>query len=255
MFVLGTGASALDNAACALEAGAEVHLFCRRAEPQVIQPYRWLTFAGFLRHLCDLDDAWRWRFMRHILSLREGIPQSTFDRCNRHDTFTLHVGAPWQSAREEGGRVVIETPRGETRADFVIAGTGIENDYALQPELSAFAHNIASWGDRYTPPAQEWDARLARFPYLSPDHAFVEKVAGETPWIGWIHLFSIASAMSFGASSSSINAMTTAVPKLVSGVTRSLFREDVEQHWASLHQYDVPQALLTEASLVRHHVR
>ena len=32
----------------ALEAGAaEVHLFCRRAEIQVIQPYRWLTFRGF----------------------------------------------------------------------------------------------------------------------------------------------------------------------------------------------------------------
>ncbi|MGY6570598.1 MAG: FAD/NAD(P)-binding protein, partial [Salinarimonas sp.] len=63
--VLGAGASALDNAATALEAGAaSVHLFCRRASPQVVQPYRWLTFAGFLRNLSDLDDAWRWRFMR-----------------------------------------------------------------------------------------------------------------------------------------------------------------------------------------------
>ncbi len=39
--VLGAGASAFDNAATALEAGArEVHLFCRRAEPMVIQPWR-----------------------------------------------------------------------------------------------------------------------------------------------------------------------------------------------------------------------
>ncbi|HEX3993484.1 MAG TPA: NAD(P)/FAD-dependent oxidoreductase, partial [Acetobacteraceae bacterium] len=61
--VLGAGASAFDNAATALEAGAaEVVLFCRRHEPQVVQPYRWLTFAGFLRHLSDLDDPWRWRF-------------------------------------------------------------------------------------------------------------------------------------------------------------------------------------------------
>jgi cation diffusion facilitator CzcD-associated flavoprotein CzcO len=47
--VIGAGASAFDNAATALEAGAaEVHLFCRRADIQVIQPYRWLTFRGFL---------------------------------------------------------------------------------------------------------------------------------------------------------------------------------------------------------------
>ena len=46
--VLGAGASAFDNAATALEAGAaSVELYCRRPEPQTIQPYRWLTFAGF----------------------------------------------------------------------------------------------------------------------------------------------------------------------------------------------------------------
>mgnify|MGYP002063547684 CR=1 FL=1 len=56
--VVGAGASAFDNAATALEHGArEVLLFCRREAPQVIQPYRWLTFRGFLDHLADLDDA------------------------------------------------------------------------------------------------------------------------------------------------------------------------------------------------------
>jgi FAD-dependent urate hydroxylase len=69
--------SAFDNAATALEAGAaEVHLFCRRADIQVIQPYRWLTFRCFLRHFCDLDDAWRWRFMRAILEMWEGFRAS-----------------------------------------------------------------------------------------------------------------------------------------------------------------------------------
>src|SRR4029077_2459386 len=66
--VIGAGASALDNAATALEAGAStVHLLCRRAAIQLVQPYRWLTFRGFLRHLSDLDDIWRWRFMRAVL--------------------------------------------------------------------------------------------------------------------------------------------------------------------------------------------
>jgi cation diffusion facilitator CzcD-associated flavoprotein CzcO len=243
--VIGAGASAFDNAATALEAGAaEVHLLCRREQIQVIQPYRWLTFRGFLRHLGDLDDAWRWRFMRKILEMREGFPQATYDRCARHANFTLHEGAPVEAARTTGKGVELQTPRGAVLADFVICGTGIDMDFAGRGELAGFAGNIATWADHYQPPEHERNARLGRFPYLADDYAFTEREPGKTPWISDIHLFAIASTMSFGASGSSINAMTTAVPKLVNGLTRGLFRADVERHWASLSAYDVPQAVV-----------
>ncbi|TFV80387.1 NAD(P)/FAD-dependent oxidoreductase [Bradyrhizobium frederickii] len=244
--VIGAGASAFDNAATALEAGAaEVHLLCRRSQIQVIQPYRWLTFRGFLRHLSDLDDAWRWRFMRAILEMREGFPQPTYDRCARYVNFTLHEGAPVETARETDRGIELQTPRGAIATDFLICGTGIDMNFSSRGELSAFAANIATWADRYQPPESERNDRLGRFPYLADDYAFTERVAGETPWISDIHLFAIASTMSFGPSGSSINAMTTAVPKLVNGLTRGLFRADVERHWTSLCAYDVPQAVVT----------
>ena len=41
-----------------------------------------------------------------------------------------------------------------------------------------------------------------------------------------------------------INAMTTAVPILVHGLTRGLFRSDIDKHWASFNIYDVPQAVI-----------
>jgi cation diffusion facilitator CzcD-associated flavoprotein CzcO len=243
--VLGAGASALDNAAAALEAGAaQVDVFCRRAEPQVVQPYRWLTFAGFLRHLSDLDDAWRWRFMAHILGLREGFPQPTYDRCAPFANFRLLAGAPWTSARVVDGAVELQTPRGRCIADFLICGTGIAIDFGRRPELARIAANIARWADRYTPPPEEQDDRLAEFPYLGPDYSLLPRVPGQTDWMTDIHMFNIASTMSFGPSGSSINAMTTAVPKLVSGVTRGLFMGDVERHWYSLQSYDVKQAVL-----------
>ena len=244
--VIGAGASAFDNAAVALETGAaEVNLFCRRAEIQVIQPYRWLTFRGFLRHFSDLDDAWRWRFMRTILEMREGFPQATYDRCARHTNFHLQEGAPVEAAADMPEGVELQTPRGAFTADFVICGTGIDMNFAGRPELKNCAANIASWADRYQPPPDEGSPRLGRFPYLADDYALVERTAGETPWIADIHVFAIASTMSFGASGSSINAMTTAVPKLVNGLTRGLFRADVERHWASFRAYDVPQAAVT----------
>lgn len=246
--ILGAGASAFDNAAVALESGArEVVLFSRRSTLQVIQPYRWLTFRGFLAHLGDLDDAWRWRFMRHILGLREGFPQETLDRCTRHDNFRIVAGAPWWALRETGNSVIIDTPKGAYEADFVIAGTGMENDFSARPELAQFADNIATWADVYSPPDSERNDRLGRFPYLDPEFAFVEKVPGRTPWIANIHLFSISSTMSFGPSGSSINAMTTVVPKLVAALTRGLFRNDIDAHWASLQAYDEPQAVLEKA--------
>jgi len=243
--VIGAGASAFDNAATALEAAAaEVDLFCRRAEIQVIQPYRWLTFRGFLRHFSDLDDCWRWRFMRAVLEMREGFPQATYDRCARHPNFRLREGAPIEAASATDHGVELQTPSGTFSADFVICGTGIDMNFAGRRELQNCAANIATWADRYLPPPDERNSRLGRFPYLADDYALTERVTGATPWITDVHVFAIASTMSFGASGSSINAMTTAVPKLVHGLTRGLFRADIERHWASFRAYDVPQAVV-----------
>jgi hypothetical protein len=38
--------------------------------------------------------------------------------------------------------------------------------------------------------------------------------------------------------------MTTAIPKLVHGLTRGLFRADLERYWSSFKAYDVPQAVI-----------
>ncbi|MEO3470602.1 NAD(P)/FAD-dependent oxidoreductase [Roseomonas sp. CAU 1739] len=248
--VLGAGASAFDNAATALEAGAaEVHLFCRRAEPMVVQPYRWLTFAGFLRHMGDMPDAWRWRFMAKILGMREGFAQGTYDRANAHPNFTMQIGRPWTGARAEGGRVVLETARGDFTADFAICGTGVRMDPRAVPMLAGCAGNIALWSDRYTPPAEEANERLGGFPYLGPDSAFLEKRVGETPWIRDIHLFGIGTSMSFGPAGSSINAMAIAAPRLAAGITRGLYEADLPRLYADLEAYDVPQVVLEEARL------
>jgi cation diffusion facilitator CzcD-associated flavoprotein CzcO len=243
--VLGAGASAFDNAAVALEAGAaEVHLFCRRAEPMIVQPYRWLTFAGFLRHLHEMPDAWRWRFMAKILGMREGFAQDTYDRANAHPNFTMHIGRPWTGARVEGGRAVLETARGDFTAEFAICGTGVRMDPALVPELAGCAGNIALWGDRYMPPAEEANERLAEFPYLAADSSFLEKRPGETPWLRDIHLFGIGTSMSFGPAGSSINAMSIAAPRLAAGITRGLFEADLPRLHAELEAYAIPQVTL-----------
>ena len=207
--VLGAGASAFDNAATALEAGAaEVHLFCRRAEPMIIQPYRWLTFAGFLRHMHEMPDEWRWRFMSYILGLREGFPQDTYTRVLAFPNFTMHVGRPWTGARAEGGRAVLETARGDFTADYADlrhrradgpgqrAGTGRlrRQHRALGATATARRRRRRMSACRASPTSRRTTPSSRSAP-------------GETPWIRDIHLFGIGTSLSFGPAGSSINAM------------------------------------------------
>ncbi len=243
--VLGAGASAMDNAAVALEAGAaRVTAFCRRPELQRVQPFKWLSFAGFFRHFHSLDDDLRWRVMHYLLTLREAFPKETLERVTAHETFELVVGAPWRNVDVDREEVVIETPRGRFRADFVIAGTGFEMDLSSRQELGELAQHIATWGDRYQPPVGTEDARLSAYPYLDSGYRFTEKNPGAAPVLRNIHLFTFGSTMSFGPSGASINAMKFAVPQLTSAVTRDLFADDAELHFEQLKNYQMPEFLL-----------
>lgn len=239
--VLGAGASAFDNAATALEAGAEVHLFCRRPELQRVQPYKWLSFPAFFRHLADLDDDARWKVMNHVLSLREALPVETWNRTTRHAGFHLHTGSPWLDARADGDLAVVVTPQGEHRFDYLICGTGFEIDLGARPELAGIAPHVKTWRDAYTPPAGGTSERLQRYPYLGAGFELLERVPGEAPWIGRIRLFNFGSTMSFGPSGSSINGMKFAVPQLAHAITRDLFRAEIDRLWQGLQAYDTPE--------------
>ena len=233
--VLGIGASAGDNAICALQAGAgEVHMFCRRDTHRRRQVYRWCITAGFLRNFHDLDDAWRWRFMHYILNIRMGMPPETWKRLNGFANFRLHTSAGWSGVEAKGDGVLIRTEQGPFQADFIIAAAGHDQDLRRRPELAPFADRIALWGDRYAPPPELADERLARYPYLGRDFAFLEKVPGSAPWLGRIHDFTFGPTMSFGPSGCSISTLRLTVPMLCAGVTRGLFTEDAELHWQSL---------------------
>ena len=249
--VLGAGATAMDNAATALEHGADVDLFCRRAEPSAVQQYRWLTFAGFLRHIGEMPDLWRWRIMGHIMRSREGFPSDTYKRVMAFPDFRMHLGRSWTDARMDGDRIRIDTNRGPFHADFAICGLGTRQNVHARPELAGIADQIALWKDRFTPPPGEEDPLLDAFPYLGADYSFQEKTPGAAPWLADIHLFGIGSTLSFGPSGSSINAMTIHVPRLVSGVTRGLFEGDLQKHWESLKAYDVKQVEFDWSRFIR----
>ena len=245
--VLGAGASAFDNAATALEAGAaSVDLCLRRPDIPRVNPYRWMEQAGFLGHYAELPDLLRWRFIRHIFELNQPPPQDTFLRCRVHRNFAFHTSCPWLSARLDGDEVAVGTPRGEMRFDHLILGTGFRIDLALRPELAALAPDIATWADRFTPPPGEASALVASHPYLGDAFQFTERVPGAAPHLADIHNFTFGATPSMGLSGASISGMKYGVRRLVAGLARDLFRDDAEAQLDSLLAYTTPELTSTE---------
>ncbi|MFC4167796.1 SidA/IucD/PvdA family monooxygenase [Teichococcus aestuarii] len=242
LLVIGAGASAFDNLATALEAGAaEATMLVRRPRMPRVNPFRWMEQAGYLGQYHALPDLLKWRFTRHIFKLNQPPPQESWDRVAADPRFRLVMGAPVESARMEGGAVVLETPRGAFGADAVILGTGFTFDLGLRPELAPFARHIRLWRDAFTPPAGEESALCGASPYLSPDFAFQEKQPGAAPLLRHIHCMTYAATLSMGLSGASISGMKYGVPRLVDGLCRALWLEDAEAHLAALRAFDLPE--------------
>jgi cation diffusion facilitator CzcD-associated flavoprotein CzcO len=245
--LLGAGASAFDNAATALEAGAgSVDLCLRRRDIPRINPYRWMESSGFLGHYAELPDLLRWRFMRHIFDLNQPPPQDTFWRCRKHANFAYHAGCPWNSVAMQGEEIVVVTPLREMRFDFVIIGTGFEIDLRRRPELAAIAGSIATWGDRFSPPVGEESALLSSHPYLGDAFQFTERVHGSAPYLANIHNFTFGATPSMGLSGASISGMKYGVRRLVAGLARDLYVADARAHLDSLIAYVTPELVSTE---------
>jgi FAD-dependent urate hydroxylase len=248
--VLGVGASALDNAAAALEAGAtRVDLCFRRADIPRVNPLGWTNFAGMLGHFGELTDLERWRFMRHILGdLPVPPPQDAFWRCRRFDNFMWHANCAWHSVRDEGDVVAVETEAGTFTFDFIIFATGIETDLTARPELAPIAHQIALWRDRFTPPPGEESDLLARHPYLGSAFEFTEREPGTAPFLGRLHNFTLGAMLSLGVTGAAITGMRYGVRRLVHGLSRDLFREDAAAYYRDLLAYAVPELQTLETT-------
>ncbi|MBB5693310.1 SidA/IucD/PvdA family monooxygenase [Muricoccus pecuniae] len=238
VLVVGAGASAFDNLATALEEGAaHAIMLVRRERMPRVNPFRWMEQSGFLGQLYAMPDATRWRFMQHIFALNQPPPQESWNRVCDDPRFELHMGSPVTAVREEGGEVVVTTPRGEHRADHVIVGTGTAFDLSLRPELAPFAERILLWRDVYTPPPGLEFPALGACPYLRDDFSMREKSPGAAPFLAHIHMINYGSTASMGLSGATISGMKYGTARLVDGLCRRFWLEDADRHLESLLSY------------------
>ncbi|CAK7260198.1 MULTISPECIES: NAD(P)/FAD-dependent oxidoreductase [unclassified Shinella] len=246
--VIGVGASAVDNAAEALEQGAgEVRLLARRKEMPTINKLMGIGSYGVIAGFAEISPEWRWRLMDYAAKQQTPAPHNSTLRVSRHPNAYFHFGCAIASMKEEDGEVVITTTNGRVfRTDFVILGTGFSIDPMSRSELAPYQDRIACWEDRYDPPAGEENPGLGRFPWLNGDFSFTEKEPGTAPWLKDIHCFNYGASVSVGKVSGDIPAISEGALWLARGVAASLFIRDVDYHWEALLAYEKPELDGTE---------
>lgn len=247
--VLGAGASAFDNAACALEAGAaNVTLFARRAHLPQVNKSKAASNHGFLRGFEGLDDPRKWRVYTYIFDEQVPPPWETVRRCDAHDAFELRIGTPWVDVAPDEDGVTVTLPNGGMeRFDAVIFGTGFDVDLLDRPEIAAYTSQIDTWANHVSATEAEHHPEPARFPYLGAGFELrgADPAHPQAAALARMRLFNWGATMSHGALAGDIPGLAIGATRLAQGIARDLFVEDADRHWDRLQAHDEPELIAT----------
>ena len=239
--VIGAGASAVDNAAEALEHGAaRVAMLVRRPDVPRINKGMGIGSAGFWVGFHSLTDAQKWEIVNYIDEQAIPPPRDSMLRVTRHENFSIFANCAPRAIEIRDGRVLLDTTRGRLAFDFLILATGLTVDWGQRPELAALKPHIQLWRDHFTPEGHT-DYAQADHPYVGPAFEFLERTPGHAPWVSRIHCFTFAAYMSHGPVSGDIPAISVGAERVASGVVARLFAEDYERTWRRMVGWSNPE--------------
>lgn len=240
--VVGAGASAMDNAAMALEAGAaRLDLFIRRADIPRVNKFTGIGSQGVVHGFAGLSDDWKWRFLDHTLKAQTPPPRQSVLRVSAYPQAHFHLASPIDDLVVAGDHLIVTTPKGRYATDFIIFGTGFKVDLALRDELAEFAPHIRFWCDRFPAPDGMDNAELENSPDLGDSFQFLEREPGACPMLARLHCFNYPATLSHGKLSGDIPAISEGADRLARGIVRRLFVEDREIHFANLKAFATPE--------------
>ena len=239
--VIGAGASAVDNAAEALEHGAaRVAMLLRRGDVPRINKGMGIGSAGFWVGFSHLTHAQKWSIVNYIDEQAVPPPRDSMLRVTRHKNFSIIPRCAPTAVRIEDGRVLLDTTRGRLGFDFLILATGLTVDWTQRPEFAALKPHVRLWGPEFTPEGHA-DYAQADHPYVGPAFEFLERVPGSAPWVSRIHCFTFPAYLSHGPISGDIPAISTGAERVATGVATALFAEDYERTFRRMVGWSNPE--------------
>ena len=238
--VVGLAATAFDNAAAALEAGAaEVVLIGRAPTLPRLNKMKQTVYPGFTHGFPDLPDREKLRWLDHVVQQRIAPPRDSVLRVSSDPRLRLMLGSEVVGATRDGSGLRLETTRGAVVADRVILGTGFAFDLGAPREIAALAPEILRWRDRVPEADGEW----GECPYLAPDFAFLSRAGSAVEGLGRLHCFTHAAQLSLGNLANDIPVVSEGAERLARAIAASLFVEDRDHHWGRLRDYAEPELL------------
>lgn len=241
--VIGGGASAMDAAGTALEAGAQsVDLLVRRKDLPRINKGKGAGSPGMTHGYWRLPDDWKWS-IRHYLNLQQvPPPHGSTLRVSRHANARFLLDSPIESVAVQGdGSLLLHTPTARLSYDFLVFATGFRSNLDLRPEFSSFAPHIKLWRDRFTAPAGQEDLELSQLPDLGPLFEFQPRTPGACPGLDRVHCFSYPAALTYGGVSGDIPAISEGAKRMAQGLAGQLFNDDVALHFEAMQTYAEPE--------------
>jgi FAD-dependent urate hydroxylase len=242
--VLGFSASAVDNAAEALEAGAErVHMLVRAPDVPRINKMKSTVYPGFTHGFPDLPAEARLDLLSYVFRYRVAPPRDSVRRVWRHENARLHLDAEVTGAAWRGDKIVLRAGGDSLAVDHVILGTGFHIDVTAPDETSAFAGEIRTFRDIVNNSDNSFLEEFLDFPDLGPAFEFQERARGAAPYLRDLHNFTFAATVSHGNVSGDIPCVSDGAERLARGIAAGIFQEDFPTHLANLHAHEDPELL------------
>jgi cation diffusion facilitator CzcD-associated flavoprotein CzcO len=240
--VVGGGASAMDSAATALEAGAaQVHLLVRRTDLPRINKGKGASNPGFVQGYARLPDDWKWRIRHYINAQQVPPPRNSTQRVSRFANAHFHLGVAIEDASVRGDALDVRTSAGPIELDFLIFATGFKVDWRQRPMLRRIAPSIRVWKDRYTARPGEDDAELAESPDLGASFEFQPREGATCPGLERVHCLSYPATLSLGVITGDIPAISEGALQLADRLAGLLYAEDIALHFARMEAYAEPE--------------
>lgn len=240
--VVGAGASAMDSAATALEAGAaSVDLLIRRDDIPRVNKGKGAGNPGLVHGHVNLPDEWKWQIRHYLNTQQVPPPRGSTLRVSSHANARFNLSCPIQDVAMVDGDIHVSTPKGVFVLDFLVFSTGFRIDWTVRPEFAALAPHVRAWGDRYTPQAGQEDQELTDSPDLGRAFELQEKTPGCCPGLDRVHCFSYPAALTHGTVSGDIPAVSDGAKRLAQGIASLFYTEDVAQHYSNMQAYAEPE--------------
>ena len=242
--VVGAGASAMDSAATALEAGAKsVDLLIRRTDLPRINKGKGAGNAGMVIGFVDLPEQWKWR-IRHYLGVEQvPAPRGSTLRVSKHPNAYFNFGCSLESISVNDNMLTVHTPQNAFELDFLIFSTGFKIDWWTRPEYASIAPYVLSWKHRQAEMNEPASQEMLDSPDLGMAFEFKEIAPGACPGLSSIHCFCYPAALSHGTVSGDIPAISGGAKRLSAGIASLFYREDIAEHFHRMELYDDAELL------------